>query len=99
MQGTLKRAKMVRVYNTVQTLPRPPPAPEAENQAILHFETAACTNLPISSLACFFALSVILSRASSVPGEVCRGSNERRCPSFVGIVTKALVALVVVRVF
>jgi hypothetical protein len=60
-------------------------------QAILHLETAACTNLPISSLACFFALFVIPSSASKVPGDVCNGSNSSKWPSLVGIVTKAVV--------
>lgn len=54
-----------------------------------HLSTAACTSLPISNLACFFALSVILSKASIDPGDACRGSNSNKCPSFVGIATSA----------
>jgi hypothetical protein len=43
----------------------------------------------MSSLACFFALSEIPSRALRLVGDVIRGSNSSRLPSFVGIATKA----------
>ena len=54
-----------------------------------HFRTASFTSLAISSLACFFALSVIPTSLSSARGDVVRGSNSRRWPSFVGIDTRA----------
>ena len=57
--------------------------------SITHFLTASFTSLVISSLACFLALSVIPTSLSSARGEVERGSNSRRWPSFVGIDTSA----------
>lgn len=57
--------------------------------SITHLRTASLTSLAISSLACFFALSVIPTSLSSERGDVLRGSNSMRWPSFVGIDTRA----------
>jgi len=64
-------------------------APTWPCYAILHLFTAACTKRPISSRACFFALSVMPTSASSARGDVCSGSNSRTCPSEVEIATTA----------
>lgn len=62
---------------------------QLECNQIFHLSTAACTSLPISIRACFFALAVMPSSASRAPGDVCSGSNSSRCPSFVGMATMA----------
>jgi len=43
----------------------------------------------MSSLAFFFALLEIPSKASISPGDVWKGSNSRKCPSAVGTDTRA----------
>lgn len=57
--------------------------------SMIHFRTASFTSRAISSLACFFAFSVMPTSLSSAPGDVVRGSNSRRWPSFVGMDTRA----------
>ena len=57
---------------------------------IFHRARAACTSKVISSLAFFFALSVIPSSDSNSSGVVIRGSNSSTNPSFVGTRMTAL---------
>ena len=54
-----------------------------------HLAKAACTRFVISSLACFFASSVIPSNVSSSSGVVNKGSNSKIKPSFVGTLISA----------
>ena len=94
--GIIAKIKYLRSNKLIKEL-RNNSVPSFIFQAILHFDIAACTNLPISSLACFFALSVMPSNASRVPGDVCKGSNSRRWPSLVGMVTRAVVVVLGMR--
>lgn len=61
----------------------------SSSYVIFHLSAAACTSLPISAFACFFALVVMPSSTSIAPGDVWRGSNSKTWPSFVGIDTSA----------
>lgn len=59
------------------------------DQLSFHRSSAPCISRAMSSFACFFALSVMPSSASSSSGDVLSGSNSSTCPSLVCTETRA----------